>query len=35
MPKLDATHIAERLRTRLADLEAGVELAAKIFTHSM
>ena len=29
MPKLDATHIAERLRSRLADLEAGVEVAAK------
>jgi hypothetical protein len=29
MPKLDATHIAERLRTRLADLEAGKEVAAK------
>jgi hypothetical protein len=29
MPKLDATHIAERLRSRLADLEAGAEVAAK------
>ncbi len=29
MPKLDATHIAERLHTRLADLEAGKEVAAK------
>jgi hypothetical protein len=29
MPKLDATHIAERLRSRLADLEAGKEVAAK------
>ena len=29
MPKLDATHIAERLHTRLADLEAGAEVAAK------
>jgi hypothetical protein len=29
MPKLDATHIAERLRKRLAELEAGVEVAAK------
>ncbi len=29
MPKLDATHIAERLRDRLADLEAGKEVAAK------
>ena len=29
MPKLDATHIADRLRSRLADLEAGAEVAAK------
>ena len=29
MPKLDATHIAERLRIRLAELEAGKEVAAK------
>jgi hypothetical protein len=29
MPKLDATHIADRLRKRLADLEAGTEVAAK------
>ena len=29
MPKLDATHIAERLRSRLAELEAGAEVAAK------
>jgi hypothetical protein len=29
MPKLDATHIAERLRSRLADLEAGKEVATK------
>ena len=29
MPKLDATHIAERLRSRLTDLEAGKEVAAK------
>ena len=29
MPKLDATHIAERLRSRLTDLEAGAEVAAK------
>ena len=29
MPKLDATHIAERLRTRLAELEAGADVAAK------
>ncbi len=29
MPKLDATHIAERLRNRLADLEAGKEVGAK------
>ena len=29
MPKLDATQIAERLRTRLAELEAGAEVAAK------
>jgi hypothetical protein len=29
MPKLDATHIAERLCSRLADLEAGAEVAAK------
>lgn len=29
MPKLDGTHIAERLRIRLAQLEAGVEVAAK------
>ena len=29
MPKLDATHIADRLRKRLAELEAGTELAAK------
>jgi hypothetical protein len=29
MPKLDATHIAERLRNRLSDLEAGKEIAAK------
>ena len=29
MPKLDATHIADRLRKRLADLEAGAEVAAK------
>jgi hypothetical protein len=29
MPKLDATHIAERLRTRLAELQAGAEVAAK------
>jgi hypothetical protein len=29
MPKLDATHIADRLRKRLAELEAGAEVAAK------
>lgn len=29
MPKLDATHIADRLRKRLAELEAGKEVAAK------
>lgn len=29
MPKLDATHIAERLRKRLAELEAGADVAAK------
>ncbi len=29
MPKLDATHIAERLRIRLAELEAGKEVVAK------
>jgi hypothetical protein len=29
MPKLDATHIAQRLRKRLADLEAGIEVAAR------
>lgn len=29
MPKLDATHIAERLRKRLADLQAGADVAAK------
>ena len=29
MPKLDGTHIAERLQKRIAELEAGEELAAK------
>ncbi len=29
MPKLDATHIAERLRSRLAELQAGAKVAAK------
>ena len=29
MPKLDGTHIAERLKKRIAELEAGEELAAK------
>jgi hypothetical protein len=29
MPKLDATHIADRLRKRLAELQAGAEVAAK------
>ena len=29
MPKLNGTHIAERLRKRLAELEAGEEVAAK------
>ena len=29
MPKLDGIHIAERLRQRLAQLEAGEEIAAK------
>jgi hypothetical protein len=29
MPKLDVTHIAQRLRNRLADLEAGIEVAAR------
>ena len=29
MPKLDLTHIAERLQERLADLKAGKEVAAR------
>ena len=29
MPKLDATHIADRLRKRLAELQAGADVAAK------
>lgn len=29
MPKLDQTHIAERLQKRLADLKAGKEVAAR------
>ena len=29
MPKLDGTHIAERLQKRIAELEAGEELAVK------
>ena len=29
MLKLDVTHIADRLRKRLAELEAGAEVAAK------
>ncbi len=29
MPKLDATHIAERLRSRLAEFQAGAKVAAK------
>ena len=29
MPKLDITHIAERLQERLTDLKAGKEIAAR------
>jgi hypothetical protein len=29
MPKLDGTHIVERLQKRIAEMEAGVEVAAK------
>lgn len=29
MPKLDLTHIADRLKARLAELKAGKEVAAR------
>jgi hypothetical protein len=29
MPKLDAAHLADRLRNSLAELESGAEVAAK------